>query len=132
MQWVVPGNLKNYDVFSEIKKYGVIEWRQGKYNIRENDVVYIYLSKPEGYVAFKCIVEAVNIRRSGLKIDDGEYFLNDTLKPANRYMRLRPIKQYPSEYITFEKMKDAGMPTIQSARIATPGFLKLVNSVENK
>lgn len=91
MQWVVPGNLKNYDVFSEIKKYGVIEWRQGKYNIHENDIVYIYLSKPEGYVAFKCIVEAVNIRRSGLKIDDGKYFLNDTLKPVNRYMRLRPI-----------------------------------------
>lgn len=47
-------------------------------------------------------------------------------------MRLRPIKQYSLEDITFEKMKDAGMPTIQSARIATPGFLKLVNSVENK
>lgn len=91
--------------FSEIKKYGVIEWRQGKYNIHENDIVYIYLSKPEGYVAFKCIVEAVNIRRSELKIDDGKYFLNDTLKPVNRYMRLRPIKQYSSEDITFEKWK---------------------------
>lgn len=130
MDWIIPANLKNYDVFGEIKRFGVIEWRQGKFNIEKDDTVYIYISKPEGYIAFKCNVEEVNISRLSLQIDDSGYFLNNKLQAVNRYMRLKPIKQYSPTDITFEKLESVGFPRIQSARKATPVFYKLLESID--
>lgn len=71
---IIPQNLKYYDVFGELSKFGVIEWRQRLKDVSVGDIVYIYLSKPESYIAFKCIVEKVNVRRLSRTIDDSACF----------------------------------------------------------
>ena len=70
---------KVYNVFGELKRFGVIEWRQRLKNVCEGDTVYIYLSALQRYIAFKCIVEKVNICRDNCEIDDSIYFRGDTL-----------------------------------------------------
>ena len=79
MEWIIPANLKYYDVFGELKRFDVIEWRQRLKNVCEGDTVYIYLSALQRYIAFKCIVEKVNICRDNCQIDDSIYFRGDTL-----------------------------------------------------
>ena len=50
MGWIIPANLKYYDVFGELKRFDVIEWRQRLKNVCEGDTVYIYLSALQRYI----------------------------------------------------------------------------------
>lgn len=50
MGWIIPANLKYYDVLGELKPFGVIEWRQRLKNVCEGDAVYIYLSALQRYI----------------------------------------------------------------------------------
>lgn len=106
----MPAILKYDNLFGELKRFGVIEWRQRLKNVCEGDTVYIYLSALQSYIAFKCVVEKTNIRRDNCEIDDSNYFRDDTLKAVPLYMRLRPIKEYAPEEITGKTMRDAGIP----------------------
>ena len=119
---------KVYNVFGELKRLGVIEWRQRLKNVCEGDAVYIYLSAPQCYIAFKCVVEKVNISRDNCEIDDSNYFRDDTLKAVPLYMRLRPKKEYASEEITGKTMRDAGIPRILSQRQVNDTLSKLIKS----
>lgn len=127
MGWIIPANLKYYDVFGELKRFDVIEWRQRLKNVCEGDAVYIYLSALQRYIAFKCIVEKANIRRDICEIDDSNYFRGDSLKAVPLYMRLRPKKEYASEEITGKTMR-AGVPRILSQRQVNDTLSKLIKS----
>ena len=118
---------KVYNVFGELKRLGVIEWRQRLKNVCEGDSVYIYLSAPQRYIAFKCIVEKVNICRDNCEIDDSNYFRGDSLKAVPLYMRLGSIKEYAPEEITGKTMR-AGVPRILSQRQVTGTLSKLIKS----
>ena len=118
---------KVYNVFGELKRFGVIEWRQRLKNVCEGDTVYIYLSALQRYIAFKCIVEKGNISRDNCEIDDSNYFRDDTLKAVPLYMRLRPIKEYAPEEITGKTMR-AGVPRILSQRQVNDTLSKLIKS----
>ena len=128
MGWIIPANLKYYDVFGELKRFDVIEWRQRLKNVCEGDAVYIYLSALQRYIAFKCIVEKANIRRDICEIDDSNYFRGDSLKAVPLYMRLRPKKEYASEEITGKTMRDAGIPRILSQRQVNDTLSKVTKS----
>lgn len=130
MDWIVPANLKYYDVFGELNHYGVIEWRQCLKDVEIGDIVYIYLSQPQAYITFKCVVEKVKIRRDNLSIDDRRYFIGDTLKKVEYYMLLRPIKQYQPYEITGVMIRDAHMPRIQSQRAVCDDLAKIIKSVD--
>ena len=127
MGWIIPANLKYYDVLGELKPFGVIEWRQRLKNVCEGDAVYIYLSALQRYIAFKCIVEKANIRRDICEIDDSNYFRGDSLKAVPLYMRLRPIKEYAPEEIKGKTMR-AGVPRILSQRQVNDTLSKLIKS----
>ena len=127
MGWIIPANLKYYDVFGELKRFDVIEWRQRLKNVCEGDAVYIYLPALQRYIAFKCIVEKVNICRDNCEIDDSIYFRGDSLKAVPLYMRLRPKKEYASEEITGKTMR-AGVPRILSQRQVNDTLSKLIKS----
>ena len=130
MEWIIPANLKYYDVFGELSKFGVIEWRQRLKDVSVGDIVYIYLSKPESYIAFKCIVEKVNVRRLSRTIDDSAYFKDDTLKEVPLYMTLRPIKEYADNAVTGEMIVGAGIARIQSQRKVPPTLSAIIKSVD--
>ena len=92
-----------------MSRFGVIEWRQRLKDVSVGDVVYIYLSKPESYIAFEYIVEKVNVRRLSRTIDDLAYFKDDTLQEVPLYMTLRPIKEYTDNVLTGEMIVGAGV-----------------------
>ncbi len=128
MEWIIPANLKYYDVFGEIKHFGKIEWRQHLKNISVGDIVYIYLSSPERYIAFKCIVEKTNITKLNCSIDDKVYFKDDTLRDVPLYMLLKSIKEFAPTEITGKMIADAGIPRIQSQRSVCPELYNLIQS----
>lgn len=127
MEWIIPANLKYYDVFGELSRFGVIEWRQRLKDIHEGDIVYVYLSAPDSYIALKCIVEKTNILHDNCEIDDSMFFRDGTLKPVPLYMKLKPIKQYATTEITGKMLRDAGIPRIQSQRRVNNTLAEMIN-----
>ena len=123
------GKSKILRRFGELSKFGVIEWRHRLKDVSVGDIVYIYLSKPESYIAFKCIVAKVNVRRLSRTIGDSAYFKNDTLKEA-LYMTLRPIKEYADNAVTGEMIVGAGIARIQSQRKVSPTLSAIIKSVD--
>lgn len=130
MEWIIPANLKYYDVFGELSRFGIIKRSQRLKDVSVEDIVYIYLSKPESYIAFKCVVEKVNVRRLSRTIDDSAYFKDDTLKEVPLYMTLRPIKEYTDNAVTGEMIVGAGIARIQSQRKVYPTLSAIIKSVD--
>lgn len=45
-EWIIPCNLKYYDVKGAFSKFKAIDWKQSAKNICVGDIVYIYVGKP--------------------------------------------------------------------------------------
>ncbi len=42
-EWIVPCNIKYYDVVNAFKRLNCIDWKQTNRNIKVGDIVYIYI-----------------------------------------------------------------------------------------
>lgn len=43
--WIIPCNIKKYDVLGAFPKLNTIDWKQSR-NIKIGDTVYIYVGAP--------------------------------------------------------------------------------------
>lgn len=59
MKWIILSNKRqqNYDLDDALHDCGV-DWNRNKNKIETGDTVYIYESKPEQYIRYKCVVTA--------------------------------------------------------------------------
>lgn len=53
--WVIPCNIKYFDVISHFKENKRVVWKNS-FSIHKGDIVYLYLSSPYGEIRYKCIV----------------------------------------------------------------------------
>lgn len=74
MEWIVPCNLKMYDVFGAFDSLGKVDWKQTNKNVEKGDIVYIYVGKPISAIVFKCVVNKANIHV--YEIDDSAFAKN--------------------------------------------------------
>ncbi|WP_130838057.1 MmcQ/YjbR family DNA-binding protein [Lachnoclostridium sp. Marseille-P6806] len=58
--WVVPANLKYYDVCSDFDSNDDSDWKQGK-GIEVGDIVYLYVGVPYSAILYKCQVTGTHI-----------------------------------------------------------------------
>lgn len=72
--WIIPCNLKYYDVIGAFKKLPCIDWKQSSKNIAVGDIVYIYVGQPLMEIKFKCKVNKINL--DSIEIDDSEFVIN--------------------------------------------------------
>ena len=93
MYYIVPCNLKYYDVFNAFHSLKKLDWKQRSKNVKIGDIVYVYVSSPVCEICFKCIVRAINKPVS--TIDDSAFY-NDSnvFENFGRYMELEMLEQY--------------------------------------
>lgn len=76
--WIIPCNLKLFDVFEHMKSHDTMIWKKSR-GIKNGDIVYIYVGLPVMAVKYRCVV-----------IDDA---VNDEILSANSYARINDIEK---------------------------------------
>ena len=98
-EWILPANIKYFDVISYIDSMKIFSWKEPK-SIKLNDIVYIYLGSPYSSIMYKCKVKELNIYND----------LND------RVMNLEMIEKFNTNKFPFKKLKEYGLNSVRSPR----------------
>lgn len=105
--WIIPCNLKNYDVISAFNKHQDIQWKQSV-NAAVGDEAYIYVTSPESRVMFKCIITEVDL--PSVKVDDSEFVIDGSpFINYGRYLTLKLIEKFDSKEFSLEILKKNGL-----------------------
>lgn len=102
--WVIPANLKYYDIIAEFDTNPEILWTQ-KAAMKKGDYVCIYITAPTRAITFLC-----EILESDL-INDGH---RDT-SHVKKLMHIRRLKTFSTEY-TADKLREYGLTTVRGPR----------------
>lgn len=58
-EWIIPSNLKVYDIISEYQSRSTTTWRQYK-NMEAGDVIFIYVGVPYKAILYRCEIDAAH------------------------------------------------------------------------
>lgn len=130
--WIVPCNLKFYDVIGAFKKFNKIIWKQIVKTIKEDDYVYIYIGKPISALKYKCKVNKVGL--SNREIDDQEFIINgEAYVTCGCYMELELLEECSGEYFSLDSLVKHGLVgNIQGPRRALGDLEQYLNSLNVK
>jgi 5-methylcytosine-specific restriction enzyme A len=88
-KWIIPCNIKNYDVIGAFSHLKRLNWKQSTH-IEVGDTVYIYTAKPYSRVTHKC--RAIEVNLNHRYIDDTMHMFDASpYKNHGRYMTLELI-----------------------------------------
>lgn len=127
--WLVPCNVKYYDIKGVYNNMPVVDWKQSVTKVEIGDVVYIYVSAPIGGIAYKCVVE--NINKPFSTLDDTKYQKNpEPYVNYGRYMELRFIESYDKEELLYGALSQNGLSgRVQCQRCMKEDLIKYVESM---
>lgn len=109
--WIVPCNVKFFDVVSYFKNHSEIIWRKGP-SIHVGDMVYVYVGAPYSQIKFKCEVLQVSIDKETL--ENNSYAIKNDNYKANNYMRLKLINEIPDGQLKYIELKQHGLGQVQT------------------
>lgn len=111
--WLVPANPKYYDVEEAFRHRKVIEWKQST-DVREGDLVYLYIAAPVSAIRYKCRAVRVNI-----PLDPPDEMLH-----IDRLMEIELLCDYGRELMPLSRMtEDFHVLAVRGPRYL-PGSLK--------
>lgn len=116
--WVIPANLKYYDIDAEFSEDPVVLWTQ-KASIKKNDFVIIYITAPTKAVRYICQVLESDIPNEG-------YRENPNIKTL---MRLKMIVKLNDDQLTFDKMSSLGVKAVRGPRRITPQLIAYLHKM---
>ena len=127
-EWIIPCNLKYYDVKGAFSKFKAIDWKQSAKNICVGDIVYIYVGKPISAIKYKCRVNKTNL--SKVEIDDSEFVINgENYENYGNHMELELIREYADTELTRDMLVENGLKgNIQSPRKVDVMIQKIINN----
>ncbi|MDT0672176.1 HNH endonuclease [Staphylococcus chromogenes] len=108
--WVIPCNVKDYDVISAFEKLNEVDWKQSNNmkSAESGDTVLIYLSRPYSCIKYICKIKKVN--KSKPTIDDSGYVKNGrNYNNYGNYMQLELIDSINESLLTRENLKLNGL-----------------------
>lgn len=128
--WIIPCNLKYYDVDGAFSKLQCIDWKQSLKNVEVGDIVYIYVGMPVKAIRYKCLVNKVNLPVT--EIDDSDYIRNgEAYLGYGNLMELELIRAYDTECLPLSKLRECGLKgNIQGPCSLPECIVPLINSVE--
>ncbi|WP_105994031.1 EVE domain-containing protein [Staphylococcus simulans] len=133
--WVIPCNVKSYDVIGAFNKLEVIDWKQSNNmkSARPGDKVFIYASKPYSGIMYMCIIQ--NVNKSTASMEDKEFMTNtENYGNYGNYMELKLLKSKTQTPITLKELKKYGLKgNIQGPRSLKDELLKFIlDSFDNE
>ena len=129
MEWIIPCNVKYYDVLGAFAKLSSLNWKQSIKNIAVNDTVYIYVGAPHSAILYKCLVTKINLTE--VEIDDQVFRLNgDNYDNYGKHMELQLLQSYPENLISKEKMAELGVKgRLMGPRSVIPELKRFLDSL---
>lgn len=110
--WCISSNLRNFDVVGALEKLKKIYWKRTTHfnNVKVEDIVYFYISAPEGDIRAKCKVTNEAVDKEDFGDEILSYFTEDSAKNKylegdNRYIELELLEIYGKGIITLELLK---------------------------
>ena len=94
--WIMPCNLKYFDINERFDSYDYVVWKNGA-KILKDDVVYIYVGKPFSCIKYKCVVEDPDVENSVL--DENAYARIGEIERNRKYMKLQHRDMFEYRYI---------------------------------
>lgn len=112
VNWIIPCNIKKYDVISAFKEKSVIDWRQSV-KVKVGDIIYIYCSAPISRIMFKTAVLESDIIAGKHDISDNKYYVGgiDSFEnnPRFGYMKLQLLNQIDGTELSLENLLENGL-----------------------
>ncbi len=119
-EWIVPANLRYYDLTTAFDKSDEIIWKQGR-GIIAGDYVYLYAGAPVSAILYRCQVVETDIPYS---------FKKENLS-INQVMKLKLLKKYKPDDFTFSLIRsEYGVGAVRGAR-GVPHRLSAALNSEN-
>lgn len=107
-QWIIPCNIKYYDVEGAFKKLRRIDWKQSNKSIEVGDEVFIYITKPIQAIKYKCKVNKVNLEC--IEIDDSEFVLNgEPYETYGNHMELELVEEFAVAKYSLKVLRGKGL-----------------------
>lgn len=103
--WLIPANLKYYDIDSEFAASDTILWTQ-KASIKAGDFVFIYITAPTRAIRYVCRVLEANIANQGYR----------DLSSIKTLMSLKCLKQFPDHLLTADLLKEYQVNAVRGPR----------------
>lgn len=126
INWLIPSNKKYFDLEGCLKKYGFVYWHRF-FNYQDDDIIYIYCSKPEGRIRYKMIVEEALIESS----EDtaiGREFNSDKNAPeywdsVTQFTKLKLLEETDSEALCIDELLKNGLNHAPQGAVCLNGQL---------
>ena len=115
-----------FDLEGCLKKYGFVYWHRF-FNYQDDDIIYIYCSKPEGRIRYKMIVEEALVESS----EDtaiGREFNSDKNAPdywdnVTQFTKLRLLEETRSEALCIDELLKNGLNHAPQGAVCLNGQL---------
>ena len=91
--WIIPANPKVYDIISDFKKSDIMTWNHQS-SMELGDIIYIYMTKPMGYIKYKCQIIDIN----------------------EDIMTIKLIKEFDDNLLTLDLLNNYGLKSVRSPR----------------
>lgn len=130
-EWIIPGNISDYNHVEAFNSQKVITWGLKLKNIKVGDFAYIYSSAPYSGIRYKCIVERVDIKEDEWLGD--EFWLQPFVHNLGmRYINIKLISEFHDDFrLKLRFLKNNGFlnnPPQRSGRIRQK-LSELLNSI---
>lgn len=91
--WIIPANPNVYDIISDFKKGDIMTWKHQS-SMELGDIIYIYMTKPMGYIKYKCQIIDIN----------------------EDIMTIKLIKEFDDNLLTLDLLNNYGLKSVRSPR----------------
>lgn len=125
--WVIPCNVKVYDVVAHFKQSDSICWKRGARE-KIGDDVYIYVGNPYKAIMFKCVVENDNV--SDDEIKEHPYATKGHFGSGFRYMKLHKAITFENP-VELKKLQELGVYMVRKQGRVGKQLLEYLIGIEN-
>lgn len=122
-QWIIPCNIKDYDVRGAFQKLRYIDWKQSNKSIEIGDEVFIYITSPVKAIQYKCKVNKVNLEYT--QINDSEFVLNgESYENYGNYMELELLEEFDIKRYSLQVLREKGLRANIQGPMRAKGLLE--------
>lgn len=121
--WIIPCNVKFYDVINHFKNTDTIIWKRG-IPAKNGDLVYLYVGIPYKQILFRC--QVIDEKLPEEEIGSEKYAI---MKGSNTrlYMRLKLVEAW-NEGIPLEKLNEFGIVLVRKQTRLTGSALNYISN----
>lgn len=116
--WIIPANLKYYDIDAEFAANPIIHWTQ-KASIKTGDYVAIYITAPTRALRYLCRVLESDIPNTGYREENS----------IKKIMKIELLQTFSDSQFPVTVLKECGVTNIRGPRRMTKELISLIDSM---